>query len=170
MQLPILERSCLSIGCNMCCEVLGVKEISKPDHSLCSKSENNCCSIYENRPPSCRNYKCLWLTGEVDLQPNTSKLLFSKYPVPWWRKELYHIHLKMGMDNYHQATEFINKKNEQNEIVLVSHWNKMRFLYCQSHIAIKIYRELKKLAPYAKINMDAELGFLWWNSSQSVIL
>lgn len=28
------------------------------------------CEIYADRPPSCKGYQCLWLSGDIDLKPS----------------------------------------------------------------------------------------------------
>ncbi len=58
---PIVPgRSCQS--CTMCCGVLGIKEIAKPERTACP----NCltgggCGIYDARPEVCREFYCGYL-------------------------------------------------------------------------------------------------------------
>lgn len=60
----MVKRECGS--CSECCFSLGVHELSKAGfgHCLHEKSGGNgCCAIYRTRPPSCAEFKCLWLGG-----------------------------------------------------------------------------------------------------------
>ena len=51
--------------CAECCRVLGVKEIEKPNYQDCShmRQGNRRCSIYAERPQSCRSFECGWIRG-----------------------------------------------------------------------------------------------------------
>lgn len=61
-------RSCGT--CTACCTVLGVAEISKavgePCPMLRGEGEGHGCQSYENRPPSCQDWSCLWLRGVLN--------------------------------------------------------------------------------------------------------
>ena len=50
--------------CTLCCKILPVTEINKPQDHLCEHA-NNGCMIYETRPHQCRVFNCLWLVGLV---------------------------------------------------------------------------------------------------------
>jgi hypothetical protein len=54
--------------CNVCCEVLRIdkseifwKEDDKKANIMCEKLVNGQCSIYKDRPNSCKIFECLWL-------------------------------------------------------------------------------------------------------------
>lgn len=47
-------------GCSMCCTLLGVKELDKAPGVPCRHLKDNRCSIYDERPPSCREFECIW--------------------------------------------------------------------------------------------------------------
>lgn len=49
--------------CKVCCTLLGVPEINKPERTRCDRLCNTGCSDYENRPVLCRGYGCAWLFG-----------------------------------------------------------------------------------------------------------
>lgn len=53
-------------GCKMsCCTVMGVEEIDKKAGEPCPKQNpDGTCSIYSDRPASCREWECLWLRSE----------------------------------------------------------------------------------------------------------
>ncbi len=59
---PVLDgRDCR--GCSLCCRILGVDEIRKPQNTRCP----NCdvaggCRIYASRPGECRDFFCGYLT------------------------------------------------------------------------------------------------------------
>jgi hypothetical protein len=53
--------SCRSCGsCTACCTVMGVDELAKDAYTAC-KHARGCCSIYNDRPQSCREFSCMWL-------------------------------------------------------------------------------------------------------------
>ena len=53
-------RSC--DGCTECCRLIGVVELEKPAGVECRHClPGQGCSIYSQRPNSCRGFSCLWL-------------------------------------------------------------------------------------------------------------
>lgn len=51
-------------GCTACCTALHVDELHKPAGARCAHLRAaRGCSKYEDRPPSCREFQCLWLRG-----------------------------------------------------------------------------------------------------------
>jgi hypothetical protein len=51
--------------CSLCCKVLRIPELEKPRHEWCPHIVlKRGCGIYDDRPPSCRNFVCLWLLDE----------------------------------------------------------------------------------------------------------
>src|SRR5258708_34908707 len=53
-------RSCGS--CSMCCYVMGVEDIDKPKSQWCRHCKpGKGCSIYDNRPATCKTFACMWL-------------------------------------------------------------------------------------------------------------
>jgi hypothetical protein len=56
-----VERRCG--GCTLCCRLLGVAELAKPAGTWCRHCVKGAgCGIYEDRPHSCRVFRCAWLT------------------------------------------------------------------------------------------------------------
>jgi hypothetical protein len=48
-------------GCTACCSTLGVRELAlRPFHACLHICETGC-SIYPDRPTSCREWSCMWL-------------------------------------------------------------------------------------------------------------
>jgi hypothetical protein len=77
-------RDCNS--CALCCKVLNVEGLAvqgkwcphcKPG------SSKGCCSIYEDRPPVCVGFDCLWRVNATlgdDLKPDKCGLVIEQYP------------------------------------------------------------------------------------------
>ena len=66
--------------CSLCCKILPIQEIKKPENILCINC-NEGCSIYNNRPSSCKDFKCEWLIDNsmsTDLKPNNCDIIFEK--------------------------------------------------------------------------------------------
>lgn len=56
--------------CNLCCTVMGVEELKKPNYVPCSfMGECGGCKIYGQHPPTCKTWTCAWLWDEFDLFP-----------------------------------------------------------------------------------------------------
>lgn len=79
-RVPPGKRSCGE--CTECCRVRavdagGVLATKKPAWTPCTHCTGTACAVYENRPPLCRAYKCLWLLGlgPDDARPDRSNLL-----------------------------------------------------------------------------------------------
>jgi hypothetical protein len=53
-------------GCTACCTVMAVREFAKGMYRSCSHVGSQGCSIYEERPLSCRVWSCQWQLGEID--------------------------------------------------------------------------------------------------------
>jgi hypothetical protein len=58
--------------CQECCVALSIEEIDKPAGTPCSHQCAGGCAIYKARPQACRDYKCVWLQTnmEMDLRPD----------------------------------------------------------------------------------------------------
>jgi len=55
------ERSCGK--CKVCCTIMKVEELGKPRGTTCEMLGAEGCSVYNQRPSSCRAFECLWLKG-----------------------------------------------------------------------------------------------------------
>jgi hypothetical protein len=73
-------RTCGS--CTLCCKLLPTKEIEKPANVRCPHQRvGKGCSIYANRPMSCRLWSCQWLLGEeLGERPDRSRLVVDPLP------------------------------------------------------------------------------------------
>jgi Fe-S-cluster containining protein len=56
----VAGRECGS--CTLCCKVAAVEEVEKPNGVWCSYCvPGKRCTIYDERPPSCRSFYCQWM-------------------------------------------------------------------------------------------------------------
>jgi hypothetical protein len=65
--------------CTACCTILGVTELRKPVNVKCEHVCERGCSIYETRPPTCRNWSCDWKNGLLpgeELRPDKLGVIF----------------------------------------------------------------------------------------------
>jgi hypothetical protein len=65
--------------CSLCCKVLDIYELEKPRDTWCEHVVLwRGCAIYNERPPSCAAFQCLWLIdpklGDI-WKPNKSKMV-----------------------------------------------------------------------------------------------
>lgn len=69
--------------CTLCCTLLKVPEIGKAKNARCANLNPKGCAVYESRPPSCRNFNCLWLTDPKIprfMRPNKSGVVLHAVP------------------------------------------------------------------------------------------
>jgi len=71
-------------SCTLCCKLLGVKELSKPDGvwcKFCNKSGGSPggCTIYANRPDSCQEFQCGYLINHLpeEFRPDRVKMVIT---------------------------------------------------------------------------------------------
>jgi hypothetical protein len=69
-------------GCVTCCTALTIatKELTKPAGTPCRHNDGAGCTIYEARPPVCRNWHCGWRRLEMlpdDFRPDRSGILIA---------------------------------------------------------------------------------------------
>ncbi|WP_230987018.1 YkgJ family cysteine cluster protein [Allorhizobium terrae] len=49
--------------CTLCCRLPDIDELSKPANAWCTHCVDGMgCQIYQNRPQTCRDFLCLWMT------------------------------------------------------------------------------------------------------------
>ena len=127
---PIVQgRACGA--CSLCCKVLSISELSKPQGLWCKHCEiGRGCKIYDGRPAECRTFYCSYLTS-ADLEehwfPANSKLVVVSeldgarvaiYVDPGsagaWRKEPFYSKIKhisqFGADRNIQVVVCIGKR------------------------------------------------------------
>jgi hypothetical protein len=73
------QRTCYP--CTLCCTVTRVPELDKPERVTCPHCAKDC-TVYEDRPQSCRTFQCEWLKGQhtVELRPDLSHIVLEKLP------------------------------------------------------------------------------------------
>jgi hypothetical protein len=78
VRLPVLASHRMCGECTACCTVMAVKEIGKLQDVTCEHVCAEGCSIYTNRPSSCRDFNCLWRYefGEFGDRPDKLGLVF----------------------------------------------------------------------------------------------
>lgn len=62
--IPITINHCGT--CSMCCKLMAVPELDKPQFKWCDKCApgKGGCTIHETRPDVCRGYECVWLQSQ----------------------------------------------------------------------------------------------------------
>ncbi len=71
-----ISRECGT--CTACCQVMIVPELNKPANQACQYADDGC-TMYEHRPPTCKDWDCLWIKGEFRERDRPDKIGF----VPW---------------------------------------------------------------------------------------
>jgi len=69
--------------CTLCCKLTSVPELKKPVGKWCRHCKpGKGCGIYDDRPESCKNFRCVWLSGGLppDLRPDKSRVIFERMP------------------------------------------------------------------------------------------
>ena len=115
--------------CTLCCKVYTIPELQKPMGSWCKFCKpGNGCGNYEERPATCRQFNCLWITANFlgpEWKPERSKFVMSVDPATKflliqvdpgaprsWRAEPYFRQIKQwavaGVDNGRHVVVFIN--------------------------------------------------------------
>lgn len=70
-------------SCNLCCKFTEIAELHKPINELCKHCKPEIgCSIYEDRPESCKKFECMWLAENWvhELRPDLSHVMFETIP------------------------------------------------------------------------------------------
>jgi hypothetical protein len=130
MSTPVPGRSCGD--CSLCCKLAKVDELDKPSGVWCRHCApgRGGCTIYETRPPVCRNYFCSWIVDSrvgPEWYPLTSKMILSLENsgqrvcvrvepghADAWRREPYYSQLKTwsraAVEARRQIVVFVNKR------------------------------------------------------------
>lgn len=67
-------------SCTLCCKILGVIELDKPINKWCEHCIKSVgCSIYDERPNSCKDFECGWLLSNAPLEwrPDKSHMIIT---------------------------------------------------------------------------------------------
>jgi hypothetical protein len=78
IDLPLVpDRQCGA--CTMCCEVLRIEALGKPELTACPHQQGHC-AIYETRPEACREFFCGWralpFVGAHWFPPDSGMMVF----------------------------------------------------------------------------------------------
>ena len=84
MSHPMTEGPRQCGDCSLCCKVLGIPELDKPKDSWCPNFVAGAgCRIYADRPPSCHNFVCRWLSDPSmgpEWKPSVCKMVIDSRP------------------------------------------------------------------------------------------
>lgn len=76
----VASRECGT--CTLCCKVAAVEEVNKPNGIWCSHCvPGKRCTIYDQRPPSCRSFYCQWMVEKglgAEWKPERAKFALVK--------------------------------------------------------------------------------------------
>lgn len=66
--------------CTLCCVLCAVPELDKPAGTVCKHICESGCSIYKDRPESCRRMMCGWLQSGAgkDLRPDKCGVVWER--------------------------------------------------------------------------------------------
>lgn len=90
-KLPVLQRQDRTCGeCHACCTVLAIRDLNKPVHETCKHldaSKNDGCTVYDQRPRDCQEYRCAWLSdagfGDTWHRPDRHGILYTPRDNKW---------------------------------------------------------------------------------------
>jgi len=84
MSRPVTDSHRQCGDCSLCCKVLGIPELDKPKDSWCPNFVAGAgCRIYADRPPSCHNFVCRWLSDASmgpEWKPSVCKMVIDSRP------------------------------------------------------------------------------------------
>lgn len=91
--LDMIDADKLPCGeCKACCTVLAVAEYDKPNFTPCKHECDSGCSIYAERPTSCRVWSCAWKSGRLGderRRPDKLGVIFDHRPTGVWVWEVW---------------------------------------------------------------------------------
>ena len=127
---PIPGRNCGE--CSLCCKLAKIVELDKPEGVWCRHCApgRGGCTIYETRPPVCRNWNCNWILEPAlgpEWRPLISKMILyyendgrrlcvrvDPGYAGSWRREPYYSQLKhcarTAIDAHQQVVVYIRKR------------------------------------------------------------
>ena len=102
-------------GCTACCSTLVIRELKKPMYVRCQHAGSDCCTIYPDRPKSCRDFVCDYATGvlgPVDKwRPDQCGIMCRVEQGPPPRIELYEV-VPGALDNRERVRFLVGKMKE----------------------------------------------------------
>ena len=120
--------------CSLCCKTLVIPELNKPKDSWCPHYARGLgCDIYNDRPPSCRDFSCHWLIDPTlgpEWKPNKCKMVLHARddalavhvdpgaPQPWRREPFYSQLLEKSARNIDRGAMVLVIEHGRTTIIL----------------------------------------------------
>ncbi len=108
--------------CTLCCELLPIGEINKSPNTLCKDCTlNKGCNIYNNRPESCKNFNCSYLTSDdmgESLKPNICNIIFEVVTDTIHLGLVHYNHLDAWKNK--QVQDYVQTLNDKGISVIIS--------------------------------------------------
>jgi hypothetical protein len=129
--------------CTACCRVMIVPELSKPANIKCQYADNGC-KMYDHRPPTCREWNCLWVQGKFSNSQRPDKVKFVSWVLPasqskqWDHPVVAMRELKEGSTCVPAGESAISKLNKEKATVLVIKKDTGRVIYPAKGFKAKI--------------------------------
>ena len=135
-------------GCRECCTGLAIEELDKPDFHSCEHECETGCSIYDDRPQSCRVFDCEWLKGLTapgvaakDLRPDKTGLVpvvqNTKFGTVWTLFQT-----KEGADKTFEGKALIDHLYRQAPVILMTKENRRWIIHPRFASVLEKIREL----------------------------
>ena len=119
-------RACGS--CSACCTVMSVAEIGKGMYEPCEQLCEAGCTIYGERPGSCRTFECQWLLGslesdggiETEMRPDACGVIFHYQPESKFGELFTACEIEPGASGRGHARSIIRRLEERCLVMIVS--------------------------------------------------
>ena len=97
--------------CSLCCKTMVIPELKKPKDVWCPNFARGLgCSIYADRPPSCRDFSCHWLIDPgmgPEWKPNKCKMVLAS------RQDALAVHVDPSADRPWRQEPFFSQLKEK---------------------------------------------------------
>ena len=120
--------------CSLCCKVLGIPELEKPKDAWCPNFAAGIgCRVYADRPPSCHNFACRWLTDPMmgpEWKPSVCKMVMDAKPRllavhvdpavarPWRAEPYYSVLKRLAAQGLTRGTIVLVIERRRNIVIL----------------------------------------------------
>ena len=134
--------------CTACCTTHGIREINKQAAEKCEHVCKAGCSIYQDRPESCRGYECAWLQGMFgeDVRPDKCGIVVEMQDTVMGWCWVVHEYVQGAIGDDPIATGLFDMLyNTRWPVVIVSGNNKRRILASDPVLRAKIVEISKSL-------------------------
>lgn len=135
--------------CTACCDVMIVPELNKPANKTCKYADGGC-RMYEHRPTTCKDWNCLWISGEFRDRDRPDKSGFVSWMMPaslireWGHKVVAIRETKEGSTVLPSAEKMIRKLNRLKVSVVVIRKESGRAFYPAEGFAPTMRRSFEK--------------------------